>query len=226
MKEYLENFKNNLSLKDRVYKNIKSQIILGNIKPGTKLLEKELAEAMEISRGPIREALSKLEKDGFVILTPRKGVTVTNITSQEIKDILEERDLLEQFAVAKTFSNLDQTKLIELENELKEKLSEINKIVDNNKIIQQTHFSLDSKFHSFFTNGCGNKKIIETLDNLRDHIHRLESFYYTRSLFEKSTQGHLEVIAFVKQKDFNLFNEKLIQHSNSLKNYLLSQINE
>jgi len=226
MKKYLENFKNNLTLKDRVYNNIKSQIILGNIKPDNRLLEKELSEAMGISRGPIREALSKLEKDGFVESNPRKGFTVTNITSQEIEDILEEREVLEQFVIKKTFKNIDQIKLKALEDELKEKLSEITKIVYSGKKIQKNHFFLDSKFHNFFTQGCGNKKIIETLGNLQDHIHRLQSFVYKRSFFEISTREHLEIIAVIKKKDFNLFSKKLNQHGKNLKNILLSQINE
>ena len=226
MKKYLENLENNLTLKDKVYKNIKSQIILGNIRPDTKLLEKELSEAMRISRGPIREALSKLEKDGFVESNPRKGFTVTNITSQEINDILEEREVLEQFAIKKTFKNIDQVKLRALGNELKGKLSEMTKIVDSNKKIQQNHFFLDNKFHNFFTQGCGNKKIIETLGNLQDHIHRLQSFVYKRSFFEISTREHLEIVSTIKKKDFNLFSKKLSQHGNNLKNLLLSQINE
>ena len=226
MKKYLENFKDNLTLKDRVYNNIKSQIILGNIKPDSRLLEKKLSEAMGISRGPIREALSKLEKDGFVESNPRKGFTVTDITSQEIKDILEEREVLEQFVIKKTYKNIDQIKLKVLENELQEKLSEITKIVDSNKKIQQNHFFLDNKFHNFFTQGCGNKKIIETLGNLQDHIHRLQSFVYNRSFFEISTREHLEIIAVIKKKDFNLFRKKLNQHAGNLKNLLLSKINE
>ena len=226
MKRYLKNFKNNLTLKDRVYKNIKSQIILGNIRPDSKLLEKELSEAMGISRGPIREALSKLEKDGFVESNPRKGFTVTNITSQEIKDILEEREVLEQFVIKKAYNNIDQIKLKALENELKEKLSEMTKIVDSSKKIQENHFFLDNKFHNFFTHGCGNKKIIATLGNLQDHIHRLQSFIYKRSFFEISTREHLEIIAVIKKKDFDLFRKKLNQHGNNLKKLLLSRINE
>lgn len=226
MKEYLENYEDDLTLKDRVYNNIKSQIILGNIRPDSKLLEKELSEAMGISRGPIREALSKLEKDGFVESNPRKGFTVTNITAQEIKDIFEEREVLEQFAIKKTYKNIDQIKLRALENELKEKLSEMTKIVDNNKKIQQNHSFLDNKFHNLFTQGCGNKKIIETLGNLQDHIHRLQGFVYKRSFFEISTREHLEIISTIKKKDFNLFIKKLHQHSINLKNLLLSQIKE
>jgi len=226
MKKYLENLKNNLTLKDRAYNNIKLQIVLGNITSDTKLLEKELSAAMGISRGPIREALNKLEKDGFVESSPRKGFTVTKITPQEIKDIFEEREVLEQFAIKKSFKNIDLIKLKVLENELKEKLLETAKIIDNNKKIQQIHFFLDNKFHVFFVQGCENKKIVEALVNLQDHIHRLQSFVYKRFFFEISTREHLEIIAAVKKKDLEFFCKKLIQHNNSLKNLLLSHINK
>jgi len=66
MKECFENLGNYLSLKDRVYQNIKFQIIIGTLKPGTRLPEEELSKAMKISRTPIREAFNRLEKEGFL----------------------------------------------------------------------------------------------------------------------------------------------------------------
>jgi len=226
MKRYLENLENNLTLKDRVYENIKSQIVLGNIRPDTRLLEKELSQVMGISRGPIREALSKLEREGFVESNPRKGFSVTNITRQEIEDILEERNVLEQYAVKKNYTQIDGNKLTELENELKEKLSEFSGISENDIKIRETHFILDNKFHLFFTRDCGNKKILAILVNLQDHIHRLESFVYKPSFFEKTVREHLEIIKSARKNDQKLFCEKLNWHSENLKELLLSEITE
>jgi len=53
---------------------------------------------MNISRGPIREALNRLEKEGFVTIIPRRGTMVSNVTAQEVKDIFKIRGLLEPFA--------------------------------------------------------------------------------------------------------------------------------
>ena len=88
MKEYFEDLGNYLSLKDRVYQNIKYQIIIGTLKPGTRLPEEELSKIMNISRAPIREAFNRLEKEGFVTIIPRKGAAVSKITARSIEDIL------------------------------------------------------------------------------------------------------------------------------------------
>ena len=226
MERYLENLGNNLTLKERVYENIKTQIVLGNIKPGTRLLEKELSKVIGISRGPIREALSKLEKEGFVESNPRRGFSVTHITRKQIEDILEERNVLEQYATRKNFPHINQEKLTELENELKEKIVEFSGATENNNEIRETHFSLDNKFHYFFTRHCGNKKILSTLLNLQDHIHRLQSFVYVPGYFEKTGQEHLEIIKTARKNDMESVCKKLNWHSESLKDFLLSQIQE
>ncbi|GAH77263.1 unnamed protein product, partial [marine sediment metagenome] len=102
MKEYFENLGNYLSLKDKVYQNIKSQIIIGVLKPGTRLPEEELSKAMNISRAPIREAFNRLEKEGFVTVIPRKGAAVSKVTAQVIEDLFEIRETLESLAVKKS----------------------------------------------------------------------------------------------------------------------------
>jgi DNA-binding GntR family transcriptional regulator len=95
MKKYFEDLGNNLSLKDRTYQNTKLQIIRGNLKSGRHLFEEELSKAMNISRAPIREALNRLEKEGFVTIIPRKGAVVAHITAQEVKNIFEIREILD-----------------------------------------------------------------------------------------------------------------------------------
>ena len=78
MKEYFAVFEHPTSVKDMVYKNIKRKIIQGNFKPGIWLKEQELADAMEISRAPIREAFNQLERDGFINIIFR-SIHISNI---------------------------------------------------------------------------------------------------------------------------------------------------
>ncbi|HDK26687.1 MAG TPA: GntR family transcriptional regulator, partial [Candidatus Atribacteria bacterium] len=106
MKEYFEDLGNYLSLKDRVYQNIKYQIIIGTLKPGTRLPEEELSKIMNISRAPIREAFNRLEKEGFVTIIPRKGAAVSKITARSIEDIFEIRESLESLAVKKSIGKI------------------------------------------------------------------------------------------------------------------------
>src|SRR6056297_2296916 len=97
---------NTLSLKDKVYSKIKIAIIKGELRPDQPISETEMAVAMNISRAPIREALNKLEQDGFVVNIPRKGCKVTPITKKEISDIYEMRLVMEPFALQKSIDKI------------------------------------------------------------------------------------------------------------------------
>jgi len=102
-----------LSLKDKAYRVIKFGITIGNLKPGLFLAEGKLSKSMNISRGPIREVLNRLEKEGFVSIIPRRGTMVSNITAQEVKDISKIRELLEPFAAKESLSRISRPKLEE-----------------------------------------------------------------------------------------------------------------
>jgi len=119
MKNYFEDLGNHLSLKDRVYQNIKFQIINNNLKPGIRLLEEEIAKAMNISRAPIREAFNRLEKEGFVTIIPRKGAAVSNITTQMIEDIFEIRENLESLAINNSLGKISMENLEKIGNNFK-----------------------------------------------------------------------------------------------------------
>ena len=60
-------------LRELVYEQLKNQILEGKIAPGTRMMEVNLAEEMGVSRTPVREAIRKLEKDGLVVIEPRRG---------------------------------------------------------------------------------------------------------------------------------------------------------
>ncbi|UUN28078.1 GntR family transcriptional regulator [Streptomyces sp. FIT100] len=84
---------------DRVYTHIKQAVLDRRYEGGTLLTEGELAEAVGVSRTPVREALLKLEMEGLLKLYPKKGALVLAVSAQEIRDVVETRLLVEEFAV-------------------------------------------------------------------------------------------------------------------------------
>lgn len=220
MKEYFENLGNYLSLKDRVYQNIKIQIIRGTLKPGTRLPEEELSKAMNISRAPIREAFNRLEKEGFVTIIPRKGTAVSNITAQIIEDIFEIRETLESLAVKKSIGKISIEKL--------EKVGEcfknfINKPSNAENCIQ--YLALDKKFHDLLSQNCGNKKLIELLVNLQEQIHWLRNISLKRITFAGSVKEHLAIVEALKKNDKELIIKVLLQHLERAKESSLAESN-
>src|SRR4051795_1655276 len=86
---------------DRVYAHVKQGVLDRRYEGGTLLTEGELAEAVGVSRTPVREALLKLEVEGLIKLYPKKGALVLAVSAQEISDVVETRLLVEEFAVRK-----------------------------------------------------------------------------------------------------------------------------
>ena len=88
-----------LPLRDVVFKTLREAILKGNLAPGERLMEIQLANQLGVSRTPIREAIRKLELEGLVIMIPRRGAEVARITEKDLRDVLEVRASLEELAI-------------------------------------------------------------------------------------------------------------------------------
>ena len=88
-----------LPLRDVVFNTLRKAILRGELKPGERLMEIQLANKLGVSRTPIREAIRKLELEGLVLMIPRKGAEVAEITEKNMRDVLEVRKALEELAV-------------------------------------------------------------------------------------------------------------------------------
>ena len=85
-----------LPLRDVVFKTLRQAILKGELEPGERLMEIQLAERLGVSRTPIREAIRKLELEGLVLMIPRKGAVVARISENNLRDVLEVRRTLEE----------------------------------------------------------------------------------------------------------------------------------
>ena len=88
-----------LPLRDVVFNTLRQAILRGELQPGERLMEIQLAQRLGVSRTPVREAIRKLELEGLVLMIPRRGAEVAEITRQDLEDVLEVRAALEELAV-------------------------------------------------------------------------------------------------------------------------------
>lgn len=88
-----------LPLRDVVFNTLRQAILRGELKPGERLMEIALSQRLGVSRTPVREAIRMLEQEGLVIMIPRKGAQVAEISEKDLKDVLEVRLGLEELAV-------------------------------------------------------------------------------------------------------------------------------
>lgn len=217
--KYFRNLEKMLSLKDKAYKVIKFGITRGNLKPGLFLAEEKLSKSMNISRGPIREALNRLEKEGFVTIIPRRGTMVSNMTAQEVKDIFKIRGLLEPFAAKESLSRISKPKLEEIKKKFVTLMAK-----PENKENRMRFFVIDERFHKLLNEKCRNKKLIDILDNFEDHTNWFINLFLKNYSFKESIKEHLSIIEAIEKKEEDLVAANLIRHLERVENSVLSEI--
>ena len=111
MKELMDEY---LPLRDVVFQTLRKAILKGELKPGERLMEVQLANRLGVSRTPIREAIRKLELEGLVTMIPRRGAEVAEITEKNMRDVLEVRRALEELAVKIACDKITEGELKEL----------------------------------------------------------------------------------------------------------------
>ena len=109
-----------LPLRDVVFNTLRQAILRGELKPGERLMEIQLANKLGVSRTPIREAIRKLELEGLVLMIPRKGAEVAQITEKSLRDVLEVRRALEELAVQLACDRMTKEGMQELKQAAKE----------------------------------------------------------------------------------------------------------
>lgn len=144
-----------------VVKEIRQEILKGNLKEGERLIQEEWAERLNVSRMPVREAFARLQEEHLVEIIPHKGTIVTPINRDDIEEVYQTRALLEGLAVKKSLPFLTEDDKEELHNILIQ-MEELE-ISDGTN---EQYIQLNRDFHHLLRKGCpwGRlKKIVETL---------------------------------------------------------------
>lgn len=190
------NINDYLPLREVVFKTIRDAILTGTLRPSERLMENDLAEKLGVSRTPIREALRKLELEGFIEIIPRKGAIVRQITSKEIDDVLEIRGVLEGLAAKKAcerMSREQKEKLISVKEEFEEAVK-----INNVDLMAQK----DVEFHDIIFNSTQNERLMIIINNLREQIYRFRVTYlYDKKYLESIIREHNEITSSILEGD-------------------------
>ncbi|HAQ41568.1 MAG TPA: GntR family transcriptional regulator [Clostridiales bacterium] len=199
-----------LPLRDVVFKNIRDAILSGSLKPNERLMEKELADRLGVSRTPVREALRKLELEGFIEIIPRKGAIVKQVTSKEIKDVLEIRSVLEALAAKSACLKITENEKAQL---LKAKEEFENAVRSNNVDLMAQK---DVEFHDIIFNATKNERLMQIINNLREQIYRYRITYlYDKKYLENIVKEHVEIYSAIVNKDVDGAEKSSMDHINN-----------
>jgi len=153
-------------LSQKVYRTLKTEIVKGFLEPGTKLLENKIAEEMQVSRTPVREAMQKLVAEGLVKTTPNQTMVVTEVSPEDIKEVLQIRGVLEGLAARITAKKINRQEIDELEKVV----AQMSLYIADKNLL--AYCKVDDEFHDFILNICGNKWIIKIRENLGNFVYR------------------------------------------------------
>ena len=171
MHQFEVNMDEYLPLRDVVFKTLRQAILKGELEPGERLMEIQLAERLGVSRTPIREAIRKLELEGLVLMIPRRGAEVAKISEKNLRDVLEVRRSLEELAIDLACQRVQEKELETLREAQKEFAAAV--AAGDAMEIAQT----DEKFHEIIYSGTGNQKLMQILSNLREQMYRYRLEY-------------------------------------------------
>ena len=196
-----------LPLRDVVFNTLRQAILRGELKPGERLMEIQLANKLGVSRTPIREAIRKLELEGLVLMIPRKGAEVAEITEKSLRDVLEVRRALEELAVELVCEKITDEQIQDLKDAAEE-FKESLKDGDITRIAEA-----DVKFHDVIYMATDNQKLIQLLNNLREQMYRYRVEYLKhREFHPQISKEHKELITYLEAGAKEQAEEKIGVH--------------
>ncbi len=183
-------------LRELVCENIRQAIIDGTFKPGERLMEIQLADEMGVSRTPVREAIRRLELEGFVVMIPRRGTYVADISIKDITEIYEVRISLDVLAAGLAAERITDEELETMNGYLLE-ISRYVPSLDIEKIV-----ALDSAFHDVLYKASRNERLCSIIGNLREQLTgiRARSMSYPGRLVETMNE-HRELLDSIASRD-------------------------
>ncbi|GGX06120.1 transcriptional regulator [Streptomyces malachitofuscus] len=193
-------------LRDRVYEALLELITTRALRPGQHLVESELAGHLGVSRQPVREALQRLNTEGWVDLRPAQGAFVHEPTEEEADQLLTVRTLLEAEAARLAASNAGRAGIEALEEILARGLEAVDADDVDAAVV------LNARFHAKVMELAGNAVLAE----LAAQVDRRVRWYYTPVARQRGAQSwveHRELIAAIKARDEQLATRLMREHT-------------
>lgn len=184
------------NIEHQVYKAISERIISGELEPGTRIVEEEIAASLGVSRTPVREAMKSLAKDELVTLLPRKGAYVRKLSREDLTEIYEIREVLEGLAVRLATKNIPNERIKKLTAQADEAKKELKK---GNL---EPFVAFDTALHDLVLEFCGNgslKKSLDSLHNLIQYFRVSVAKYPGRA--SDAIDEHCRILAAMKARD-------------------------
>ena len=207
------------NLGSQVFEQIKGMILRGEIHPGRRMIESEIALSMGISRTPVREAVHKLEAEGLLTPLPKGGYVVRGLTISDIEDSFDIRSILESFAGYLAATRHTEDEIIPLEL----KIEEFQRYLDRGDLGRLT--MVNTEFHDTLYGLSRSPRLIKMIHGLRDEIYFLRKIILnSEEMARLSNRDHRQIIEAIKQREAEKVERQIREHILRGKEFVLNEI--
>ncbi|MCR5666345.1 MAG: GntR family transcriptional regulator [Eubacterium sp.] len=196
-----------LPLRDVVFKTLREAILKGDLKPGERLMEVQLAEQLGVSRTPIREAIRKLELEGMAVTMPRRGAVVAKMTEKDMEDVLQIRRALDELSVTIACEQISMSQMKQLE-EAQKNFEEQIKHGDMKEIT-----NADVEFHNIIYQSTGNERLWQIMKGFSEQMYRYRVEYLKEEEnYPTLVDEHRQIVEGLKRRDKEAVVEIMRRH--------------
>ncbi|AKL97136.1 transcriptional regulator GntR family [Clostridium aceticum] len=212
----IENYK---PLRELVFQHLREAILEGKLEPGRRLMEMQLAEELGVSRTPVREAIRKLELEGLVMMVPRKGAYVADVSVRDVMEVLEIRGALEGLAASLAADRMTEEQ-IEMLKTIAEEFKDCHLKQDTQGMIDK-----DIEFHEIIFLSTRNQKLYQVSQSLREQIYRFRVKYISEySKSDEIVAEHRKICEAIAERDAEKAYVCGMEHISSLANHMMEQV--
>ena len=185
--------------KEDIIKIIKNNIISGKWEPTERIIELKLSKELNCPRAKVREGLRQLEQEGFVNIIPNVGTVVSKLSRKDIVQIYDLMGVLEGLSIRVATPFVSKTTLEQIEI----LVVKVEEKKNDPFLMSQNNF----KFHVFLTELCGNKRLIQFMENIRLQTHRMRlQPFFAEEQVEATIKEHRKILkAIIEKNRSNLF---------------------
>ncbi len=186
---------------------LREAIVSGQLEPGHRLVEEEISRRMQVSRGPVREALRQLDQEGLVVSFPYRGTVVLGISEEEVQQVLIPLRLtLERFSVPRALDQMTASDFDELE-QLVQDMEEAARLDDLHRVVET-----DVRFHEFLLTRSQQRHTVQVWRCISP---RIRAYFYRHGRYKdlaSIAQEHRQLLAALHTRDRHLLLDVLEQH--------------
>jgi len=195
-----------MSLTHRIYEKLKEDIINLKFKENSIITEKELAERYKVSKTPVREALKKLNLEGFIEVLPHKGYFVTSISVEDLKNIFQIRTILEVGASEIAIENVSLNDI----KKLKEIANTKVKTINAKSYIEYSE--INYQFHLLIAKLTNNNMLANMIEGVLNQLRRVLYRDLCNLDFENMKNEHLKIVDAIEKKGIPLARRMMEKH--------------